>query len=95
MVGRVRTELGLLEYATPLQTSQIWALVLVFLSILLAIVLLFFCFWKRRKTEKERDYRKIQLQLEELESNVRKECKSAFAELHTSLSFNPDENDGF
>lgn len=93
-IGRVRTELGLLEYSTPMHIIQLWLPVVLLLLALMFVLLLFFCLWRRKNTEKERDYRKIQLQLEELEGTIRKECKTAFAELHTAMSFNLEDNGG-
>uniref|UniRef100_A0A915K3C8 Uncharacterized protein n=1 Tax=Romanomermis culicivorax TaxID=13658 RepID=A0A915K3C8_ROMCU len=54
-----------------------------FVLILLAT---FGVWWKRKNWAVERDYRRIQLQMDMLESNVRQECKQAFAELQTDMS---------
>ena len=34
----------------------------------------------------EREYKRIQIQMDTLENNVRSECKQAFAELQTDMS---------
>uniref|UniRef100_A0A915LS41 Sema domain-containing protein n=1 Tax=Meloidogyne javanica TaxID=6303 RepID=A0A915LS41_MELJA len=44
--------------------------------------------WRRRRcqgVEHERSYKRIQLQMEQMESQVRQECKQAFAELQTDV----------
>ncbi|VDL84543.1 unnamed protein product, partial [Nippostrongylus brasiliensis] len=55
-VGRLRSELGLIEYVDPIATLRLWVL------------------------------------MEHLESNVRKECKQAFAELQTSMESCGDDD---
>ncbi|VDM53657.1 unnamed protein product, partial [Angiostrongylus costaricensis] len=80
-VGRIRVELGLIEYVDPIATLPLTALS----SLLVLLAFL----WKKRRLERERDYRKIQMQMEHLESNVRKECKQAFAELQTTMDWIP------
>lgn len=42
--------------------------------------------YRRRSTKAEREYKRIQIQMDTLESNVRLECKLAFAELQTDMS---------
>ncbi|KAL1242573.1 Plexin-B [Trichinella spiralis] len=42
--------------------------------------------WRNKSTLAEKEYRRIQLQMDNLESNVRQECKEAFAELQTDMS---------
>ncbi|EPB68965.1 plexin cytoplasmic region [Ancylostoma ceylanicum] len=84
-VGRLRTELGLIEYVDPIATLRLWVLVVTALTALCSVLVLLAFLWKKRRAERERDYRKIQMQMEHLESNVRKECKQAFAELQTTM----------
>ncbi|KAE9421447.1 hypothetical protein Angca_002229, partial [Angiostrongylus cantonensis] len=74
-VGRIRVELGLIEYVDPIATLRLWVLVVVALTALSSLLVLLAFLWKKRRLERERDYRKIQMQMEHLESNVRKECK--------------------
>ncbi|PIO73857.1 plexin cytoplasmic region, partial [Teladorsagia circumcincta] len=94
-VGRLRTELGLIEYVDPIATLRLWVLVVTALAALCSLLVLLAFLWKKRRMERERDYRKIQMQMEHLESNVRKECKQAFAELQTSMeSCGEDEYEG-
>ncbi|XP_022914955.1 plexin-B isoform X2 [Onthophagus taurus] len=41
---------------------------------------------RRKSTQAEREYKRIQIQMDTLESNVRYECKLAFAELQTDMT---------
>lgn len=52
--------------------------VMLFISILLI--------YRRKTTQAEREYKRIQIQMITLESNVRSECKQAFAELQTDMT---------
>lgn len=54
-----------------------------FLVLIFMIVLIVY---RRRSTKAEREYKRIQIQMDTLESNVRLECKLAFAELQTDMS---------
>ncbi|XP_058804816.1 LOW QUALITY PROTEIN: plexin-B [Phymastichus coffea] len=42
--------------------------------------------YRRKSTQAEREYKRIQIQMDTLESNVRMECKQAFAELQTDMT---------
>ncbi|XP_076249106.1 plexin B [Calliopsis andreniformis] len=53
---------------------------LVFLFVLVLII------YRRKSTQAEREYKRIQIQMDTLESNVRMECKQAFAELQTDMT---------
>ncbi|XP_012278173.1 plexin-B isoform X2 [Orussus abietinus] len=53
---------------------------LVFLFVLVLVV------YRRKSTQAEREYKRIQIQMDTLESNVRMECKQAFAELQTDMT---------
>nr|BAD36749.1 plexin [Caenorhabditis elegans] len=89
IVGSLRMELGLIEYsdhALPSRLSLLILGLLLFIVVTLTVMCLVF---KRRRQEREKEYRKIQLQMENLENNVRKECKQAFAELQTNLVLSP------
>ncbi|XP_060592222.1 plexin-A1-like isoform X2 [Ruditapes philippinarum] len=52
---------------------------------MLLIILLILIICRRQSHKAERNYRKMQLLLDNLESNVRNECKQAFAELQTDI----------
>ncbi|CAG5129619.1 unnamed protein product, partial [Candidula unifasciata] len=53
---------------------------------LLLVIVLILIIYRRQSTKAERIYRKLQIQLDNLESNVRNECKQAFAELQTDMT---------
>ena len=53
---------------------------LVFLFVLVLVI------YRRKSTQAEREYKRIQIQMDTLESNVRMECKQAFAELQTDMT---------
>lgn len=54
------------------------------LFILFFVAVLFV--YRRKSTQAEREYKRIQIQMDTLESNVRSECKLAFAELQTDMT---------
>ncbi|XP_059150420.1 plexin-B-like isoform X2 [Physella acuta] len=53
---------------------------------LVLVIVLILIIYRRQSTKAERIYRKLQIQLDNLESNVRNECKQAFAELQTDMT---------
>jgi plexin A len=53
--------------------------------LLLAIVIGVAFWWRRKSSLAEKEYKRIQLQMDNLETNVRHECKQAFAELQTDM----------
>ncbi|BES90369.1 Plexin B [Nesidiocoris tenuis] len=89
-VGRnLRFQIGYLQYDMlhaysfpPEAVAGIAAGVgcLVILFVLVLIV------YRRKSTQAEREYKRIQIQMDTLESNVRSECKQAFAELQTDMT---------
>uniref|UniRef100_A0A914WT31 Sema domain-containing protein n=1 Tax=Plectus sambesii TaxID=2011161 RepID=A0A914WT31_9BILA len=98
LVGAMRFELGLLAYekdgalfgpaggslsVNPAVLGGFVAGVAAFLVFVLIVVAV--C-WRRKSWQAEKDYKRIQLQMDNLESNVRQECKQAFAELQTDMS---------
>lgn len=54
-------------------------------TVLAIISIIVLAAYKHKTTEAEREYKRIQLQMDTLESNVRSECKQAFAELQTDI----------
>ncbi|XP_049807019.1 plexin-B [Schistocerca serialis cubense] len=89
-VGRsLRFTIGYLRYEVvkPYSFSP-WAIAgiaaisffLIFIFIIILVV------YRRRSTQAEREYKRIQIQMDTLESNVRSECKQAFAELQTDMT---------
>lgn len=65
-------------------TMVAMGILLLFISIALIIMILFV--YRRKSTQAEREYKRIQIQMDTLESNVRLECKQAFAELQTDMT---------
>ncbi|XP_076035062.1 plexin-B-like isoform X2 [Oratosquilla oratoria] len=55
-------------------------LFLVLVSLVILVV------YRRKSNQAEREYKRIQIQMDTLESNVRSECKQAFAELQTDIT---------
>ena len=53
------------------------AVVLVLASLLILVV------YRRKSTQVEREYKRIQIQMDTLENNIRSECKQAFAAMCT------------
>ncbi|VDM40546.1 unnamed protein product [Toxocara canis] len=94
IIGSIRHELGLVEYETSAVRSEFCRLSLSKLLALLCagitvctIAFVFACvIYRRKKDEREKDYKRIQLKMEYLEFNVRNECKQAFAELQTDVT---------
>ena len=54
-------------------------------TILTIVSIIILAAYKNKQTEAEREYKRIQLQMDTLENNVRAECKQAFAELQTDI----------
>uniref|UniRef100_A0A182NZN8 Sema domain-containing protein n=1 Tax=Anopheles epiroticus TaxID=199890 RepID=A0A182NZN8_9DIPT len=88
-VGRnLRFPIGFIKYdlIKPYAISHILFGVIVsgifFVLTLLAILFIY----RRKSTLAEREYKRIQIQMDTLESNVRMECKQAFAELQTDMT---------
>ncbi|KAH0546188.1 plexin-B [Cotesia glomerata] len=89
-VGRsLRFPIGYLQYdvikSYPIPPEAIAGIAagtfgLVFLFVLVLVV------YRRKSTQAEREYKRIQIQMDTLESNIRMECKQAFAELQTDMT---------
>lgn len=88
-VGKtLRFQIGYLKYdlLKPYTFSHAMAGIAIgtFLIVILLIVVLIV--YRRKSTQAEREYKRIQIQMDTLESNVRLECKQAFAELQTDMT---------
>ncbi|XP_030379385.1 plexin-B [Scaptodrosophila lebanonensis] len=88
-VGRnLRFVIGYLRYDLnkPYSFSHAmpWIAVAVIIIVCVCFVALFI--YSRKSTQAEREYKRIQIQMITLESNVRSECKQAFAELQTDMT---------
>lgn len=79
------------ESSSSASSSSIFNIdVLIFVSIFIGIILtiisvIILAAYRHKTNEAEREYKRIQLQMDTLESNVRSECKQAFAELQTDI----------
>lgn len=77
-VGNIEYTVGSVEYDMddrfkfPMVAIIGIAAAVVFLLIIIVIILIIY---RRQSTQAERIYRKMQIQLDNLESNVRNECK--------------------
>lgn len=89
-VGRnLRYPVGYLKYdlQKSLTSTQAIFFIICIVSLAIVVILTIVLFLYRRKsTQAEREYRRIQIQMDTLESNVRLECKQAFAELQTDMT---------
>lgn len=88
-VGRsLRYPIGYLKYdlMKPYAISHAMILIAVCTFILALVLVTVLLVYRRKSTQAEREYKKIQIQMDTLESNVRLECKQAFAELQTDMT---------
>ncbi|XP_067861120.1 plexin-B2-like [Heptranchias perlo] len=76
--------LGKVKYDTPAQLPLGVILPLVLIPMLLIIGVSIYCY-RRKSQQAEREYKKIQLQLESLEESVRDRCKKEFTDLVTEM----------
>lgn len=87
--GNLEKMVGFLKYKEAEEQNLMVYIVPALLGTagVIVIIVLVVC-WKFRKQQKnaEREYKNIQLQLDNLESTVRNECKQAFAELQTDMT---------
>ncbi|ALC48073.1 plexB [Drosophila busckii] len=88
-VGRnLRFVIGHIKYDlnTPYAFSHAMLGIVFSVALLLAVLVVVLVIFRRRSTQAEREYKRIQIQMITLESNVRSECKQAFAELQTDMT---------
>uniref|UniRef100_UPI00398E8898 plexin-B2-like n=1 Tax=Pristiophorus japonicus TaxID=55135 RepID=UPI00398E8898 len=76
--------LGKVKYDTPAQLPLGVILPLVLIPMVLIIGVSIYCY-RRKSQQAEREYKKIQLQLESLEESVRDRCKKEFTDLVTEM----------
>ena len=55
-------------------------------AVLVAVGIVVLIVMKHKSSQVEREYKRIQIQMDLLENNVRSECKQAFAELQTDMT---------
>lgn len=81
-IGHLRYEM-LKTFAFPPEAiATVAAGTLLFVVFFIGILIVY----RRKSTQAEREYKRIQIQMDTLESNVRSECKQAFAELQTDMT---------
>lgn len=88
-VGRtLRFAVGHLRYdlLKPYAFSHAVVGVTVAAAVIVVLLVVVLVVYRRKSTQAEREYRRIQIQMDTLESNVRMECKQAFAELQTDMT---------
>lgn len=90
-IGNLQFNLGQLVYESEtapqqVNTTLVGALVGGCATVLIILVVSAAVWWRKKSWQAEREYKRIQLQMDTLESNVRQECKQAFAELQTDMS---------
>ncbi|XP_071548582.1 plexin-B-like isoform X2 [Panulirus ornatus] len=81
-IGYLRYEM-IKEYQFPPEAIGGMAAGGMFLVLVSMIILVVY---RRKSNQAEREYKRIQIQMDTLESNVRSECKQAFAELQTDMT---------
>ncbi|XP_078341905.1 plexin-B-like isoform X5 [Crassostrea virginica] len=87
--GYLRKVVGYLRYKDPEGLNLMVYLVpslFGFAGVIVIIILLVCLRYRKQQKNAEREYKAIQLQLDNLESTVRNECKQAFAELQTDMT---------
>jgi plexin A len=98
VVGNLVYELGRLKYQKMdiTQSEDQWIIFSVVAACggtLLTLIIITVAVYKRKSTLAEHQFTKLQVQLDALESNIRHECKQAFAELQTEvIDFTSDLN---
>ncbi|KAH7644557.1 plexin-b [Dermatophagoides farinae] len=91
-IGNMRRHLGYIYYSDYFyagfndQQFELLIVISILIGTILTIVsIIILAAYKNKQTEAEREYKRIQLQMDTLENNVRAECKQAFAELQTDI----------
>lgn len=84
----LRFKIGYLKYDLMKSYTFSHAITGIGIGTLIIVVLLIVVLivYRRKSTQAEREYKRIQIQMDTLESNVRLECKQAFAELQTDMT---------
>jgi len=87
----LRYHLGYVQYnlahnEEDLMSSEIIGAISAVTAILVAVGIVVLIVMKHKSSQVEREYKRIQIQMDLLENNVRSECKQAFAELQTDMT---------
>lgn len=88
-VGNLRYEVGHLRYEVSAAYELPPIVIGCFVAagaILMLLSLIVLAIFKHKSSQAEREYKRIQLQMDTLENSVRSECKQAFAELQTDMT---------
>ena len=89
-VGKnLKFEIGLLRYDFDAQFAippEVIGGIGAAAALTLFIAIAFMIIYKHKSSQAEREYKRIQIQMDTLENNVRSECKQAFAELQTDMT---------
>merc|ERR1719391_1226100 len=89
-VGKnLKFDIGLLRYDIDSQFSippEVIGGIGAAAALTLFIAIAFMIIYKHKSSQAEREYKRIQIQMDTLENNVRSECKQAFAELQTDMT---------
>ena len=87
--SNLRFEIGVLQYEA-VKSSELppMAVVVITASSLLLVLLVVISLglMRHKSSQAEREYKRIQMQMDTLENSVRSECKQAFAELQTDMT---------
>ncbi|XP_055747345.1 plexin-B1-like isoform X2 [Salvelinus fontinalis] len=87
-MGNLNFSLGRVQYDTQVQSTfplEAQVGVGVGASIVALIVLIIVLIYRRKSKQAVRDYKKVQIQLENLETSVRDRCKKEFTDLMTEM----------
>lgn len=88
-IGNLRYEVGYLRYEVSAPYQMPPVVIAMFVAtgaVLMVLSLIVLAIFKHKSTQAEREYKRIQLQMDTLENSVRQECKQAFAELQTDMT---------
>lgn len=88
-VGDLRFSIGMLKYykveskGIPL---IVWIGVGVGGVLVIIVVIVILCWWRRSRRKQKRNLKSLEVQMNNLESKVARECREAFAELQTDVT---------
>ena len=89
----LRYHLGYVQYNSggrggrdDFMSSEIIGAIAAVTAVLVAVGIVVLIVMKHKSSQVEREYKRIQIQMDLLENNVRSECKQAFAELQTDIT---------
>ena len=89
----LRYHLGYVQYNSggrggrgeDFMSSEIIGAIAAVTAVLVAVGIVVLIVMKHKSSQVEREYKRIQIQMDLLENNVRSECKQALAELQTDI----------